>query len=66
LPDATGHSFWLRGSAWEYPTFSNAETLVSRLARQGLIVRNPVGQTPGEIVQAKEQLSFLDKTAPLG
>jgi AraC-like DNA-binding protein len=140
LPDATGRSFWLRGSAWEYPTFSNAETFVARLARQGLIVRNPiveavldrrqpalslrtaqrhfrqatgltqrtvrqierarhatnllkrgvtildtvheagyfdqahltrslkylVGQTPVEIIQAKEQLSFLYKTAPPG
>jgi AraC-like DNA-binding protein len=138
LPGATTESFWLRGSAWEYPTFSNAETFVARLARQGLIVRNPivdrvldrrphlvslrtsqrrflqatglthravrqierarhatflltqgtsildtvheagyfdqahltrslkhlVGQTPGEIVQATAQLSFLYKTTP--
>jgi AraC-like DNA-binding protein len=137
LPGATAHSFWLRGSAWEYPAFSNAETFVTRLARHGLIIRNPivdrilnrqqhplslrtaqrrflqatglthrsvrqierarhatslltqgvpildtvheagyfdqahltrslkhfVGQTPGEIVQATEQLSFLYKTA---
>jgi len=138
LPGATCQSFWLRGSVWEYPTYSNAETFVTRLARQGLIVRNPIvermldghphpqsirtgqrrflqatgltfravqqierarhatnllkqgtsildtaheagyfdqahltrslrhfiGQTPGEIVQATEQLSFLYKTAP--
>jgi AraC-like DNA-binding protein len=139
LPGATtSQSFWLRGSAWEYPTYSNAETFVTRLARRGLIVRNPIvdrildghphhlsirtgqrrflqatglthravrqidrarhatsllkqgtsildtvheagyfdqahltrslkhfiGQTPGEIVQATEQLSFLYKTAP--
>jgi hypothetical protein len=140
FPDATGHSFWLRGSAWDYPSFSDAEVFVTRLARQGLITRNPiveqmldgdprafprrtgqrrflqatgltqravrqiqrarhatnlltegtsildavheagyfdqphltralkhlVGQTPREIAQAKTQLSFLYKTAPLG
>ena len=139
LPRATAHSFWLRGSAWDYPSFANAETFVARLARRGLIVRNPivdwmrddhprtlsprtlqrhflqatglthravrqieraryatsllkqgvsildtvheaeffdqahltrslkhlVGQTPGAVVQAREQLSFLYKTAPL-
>jgi hypothetical protein len=139
LPGATAHSFWLQGSAWDYPTFSNAETFVTRLARQGLIVRHSivdrmldrdphtlslrtaqrrflqatglthravrqieraryaanllkqgvsildtvheagffdqahltrsvkylVGQTPGAIVQADVQLSFLYKTAPL-
>jgi len=140
FPGATAHSFWLRGSAWDYPSFSNAETFVARLARRGLIVRNPivdrmldyhphtlsprtvqrhflqatglthravrqieraryatnllkqgvsildtvheagffdqahltrslkhlVGQTPGGIVRACEQLSFLYKTAPVG
>jgi AraC-like DNA-binding protein len=140
FPGATAHAFWLRGSAWEYPSFSNAETFVARLARRGLIVRHPivdrmpddlshrlsprtvqrhflqatglthravrqieraryatnllkqgvsildtvheagffdqahltrslkylVGQTPGAIVQAREQLSFLYNTTPLG
>jgi len=42
LPGAASESFWLRGSAWEYPTYSNAETFVMRLARQGVIVRNPI------------------------
>ncbi len=37
LPDATSRSFWLNGSAWEYPDFENAETFVARLAHQGLI-----------------------------
>ena len=138
LPGAGSQCFWLRGSAWEYPTYSNAEMFVTRLARQGLLVRNPlvdhmldghshplsirtgqrrflqatglthravrqiararhatnllkqgasildtaheagyfdqahltrslkhfIGQTPGEIVQGTEQLSFLYKTAP--
>src|SRR4029079_8716723 len=37
LPDASGRSFWLNGSSWEYPNFENAETFVKRLMRAGLI-----------------------------
>lgn len=40
LPAATGRSFWLDGSAWEYPTFENADTFVARLAQKGLIARD--------------------------
>jgi hypothetical protein len=42
LPQATGRSFWLDGSAWEYPDFENADTFVDRLARKGLLVRDPI------------------------
>jgi AraC-like DNA-binding protein len=38
LPEATGQSFWLNGSAWEYPDFENAETFVNRLVHDGLIM----------------------------
>jgi AraC-like DNA-binding protein len=41
LPAANSRSFWLEGSAWEYPDFENAEALVSRLARAGLLARDP-------------------------
>jgi hypothetical protein len=41
LSAATGHSFWLNGSAWDYPTFENVETFVARLARKGIIARDP-------------------------
>lgn len=37
LPEATGHSFWLNGSVWEYPDFENAETFVNWLVHDGLI-----------------------------
>jgi AraC-like DNA-binding protein len=37
LPEATGRSFWLNGSAWEYPDFENAEEFVNRLVHDGLI-----------------------------
>src|SRR3954468_4449888 len=40
LPEATCHSFWLNGSAWDYPDFENAETFVNRLFRKGILVRD--------------------------
>jgi AraC-like DNA-binding protein len=41
LPEATSRSFWLNGSAWEYPDFENAETFVKRLERAGLLAVDP-------------------------
>ena len=41
LPEATSRTFWLNGSAWEYPDFENAETFVRRLADGGLIAIDP-------------------------
>lgn len=40
LPDAAARSFWLNGSAWEYPTFENADTFVHRLLKKGVVVRD--------------------------
>jgi hypothetical protein len=42
LPDAVSKFFWLQGSAWQFPDFENADTFVDRLARDGLLVREPV------------------------
>lgn len=42
LPEAASKSFWLNGSAWQFPDYENAETFVDRLAREGLLVREPV------------------------
>jgi len=41
LPDASSRSFWLNGSAWEYPTYENAETFVRRLVQKGIVTRDP-------------------------
>jgi len=41
LPGAGNRSFWLDGSAWEYPDFGNAETFVERLVRGGWIAEDP-------------------------
>ena len=42
LPGASTHAFWLNGSAWEYPSFENADVFVSRLVRKGVIARDPI------------------------
>jgi hypothetical protein len=42
LPEAGSTSFWLKGSAWQFPDFDNAETFVARLVREGLLIRDPV------------------------
>jgi AraC-like DNA-binding protein len=42
LPNAASRSFWLHGSAWQFPNFENADTFVERLVREGLLVRDPV------------------------
>ena len=42
LPDASSRSFWLKGSAWEFPDHENAETFVDRLVRNGVLVRDPL------------------------
>lgn len=42
LPEAASQSFWMNGSAWQLPTFENVETFVERMAREGLLAREPV------------------------
>jgi hypothetical protein len=51
LPNATSRSFWLNGSAWDFPNFENAETFVHQLARRGLIQidRTVEGAIRGEL-----------------
>jgi AraC-like DNA-binding protein len=40
LPAVSTHSFWLDGSAWQYPNFENVEKFVLQLARAGIISRD--------------------------
>jgi AraC-like DNA-binding protein len=42
LPPASSTSFWFDGSAWELPGPDNADVLVDRLVRAGLLVHDPV------------------------
>lgn len=42
LPAATDRSFWLNGSAWQFPDYENVDTFVNRLVRTGVLTRDPV------------------------
>ncbi|PSL02726.1 hypothetical protein CLV30_10933 [Haloactinopolyspora alba] len=50
-PHATASGFVLRGEEWPMPSFENAEQFVARLAREGVLVRDPLvaGAVEGEI-----------------
>ena len=41
LPGAGRRSFWLQGSAWEYPGYENAETFLARLFKAGILASDP-------------------------
>jgi AraC-like DNA-binding protein len=42
LPGAASHSFWLKGSAWEFPDFENVDTFVNRLVHDEVLVHDPL------------------------
>src|SRR5688500_2284700 len=42
LPDASSKSFWLDGSAWQFPDYENADTFVGRLVRKEMLVHDPI------------------------
>jgi AraC-like DNA-binding protein len=67
LPPATSRSFWLNGSAVEYPSFDNAETFVRRLAKSNVLSRDPIVEDtllrrPGELSLRSLQRRFLRST----
>jgi AraC-like DNA-binding protein len=67
LPAATGRSFWLNGSALDYPNFDNADTFVKRLARSGLLSLDPIVEDtllrrPHELSLRSTQRHFLRST----
>lgn len=67
LPEATSKSFWLYGSAWEFPEYENADTFVARLVREDLLVHEPVVDAvlqnrPLEISLRSAQRRFLRAT----
>jgi hypothetical protein len=67
LPEASGNSFWLHGSAWELPTFENADVFIDKLIRQEIVVRDPVveatihGHTPDLSIRSLQN-HFLQAT----
>lgn len=42
LPEAASNSFYLKGSAWQFPDFENVDTFVDKLVREDVLVRDPV------------------------
>jgi AraC-like DNA-binding protein len=42
LPEASSKSFWLHGSAWQFPNYENVDTFVARLVHEGLLVHESV------------------------
>ena len=67
LPGATRRSFWLDGSAWRLPDYDNAEGFVRRLARQDVLVRDPVvvaalRGAPADVSERTVQRRFVAAT----
>ena len=67
LPEATDRSFWLNGSAWQYPGFENVEIFVNRLVHDGLIavdvaVDASLRGQPQELSIRSAQRHFLQAT----
>lgn len=67
LPKGAGKSFWLYGSTWEFPTFDNVDTFITRLMGTDLLVQDRVvtaalqGQAAG-LAQRAMQKRFLRAT----
>lgn len=67
LPTASGRSFWLKGSAWQFPSFENVETFIERLVRDEILVRDPVvaavlNNEPQDIPERTMRHRFLRAT----
>jgi hypothetical protein len=67
LPDASSKSFWLQGSAWQFPNYENADTFVNRLVRENLLDCDPIiepvlrGESP-DLSPRSIQRRFLQAT----
>ena len=67
LLEASSKSFWLHGSAWELPSYENADVFVNRLIHQGILVRDPMieaamqGYTPALSIRSL-QYRFVQVT----
>jgi hypothetical protein len=59
LPGAASQSFWLKGSAWQFPDFENVETFINRLAREEVLARDPL---VAEVLQGHPQKTVSPRT----
>jgi hypothetical protein len=67
FPDASSKSFWLNGSAWQFPNYENADTFVDRLVRESLLDCDPIIEPvlrgiPQELSPRSVQRRFLGAT----
>jgi hypothetical protein len=67
LPDASSKSFWLNGSAWQFPNYENADTFVDRLVREEMLVCDPIIEPalrgePQDLSPRAVQRHFLQAT----
>ncbi|MGE5334515.1 MAG: helix-turn-helix domain-containing protein [Nitrososphaerota archaeon] len=67
LTTASGNSFWLGDSIWQFPDYGNADIFIERLVRDGLLVCDPVvaAAMQGQIkdrTQRAIQYRFLQAT----
>ncbi|HEU0292977.1 MAG TPA: helix-turn-helix domain-containing protein, partial [Anaerolineales bacterium] len=67
LPNASSKSFWLNGSAWQFPNYENADTFVDRLVREELLVCDPIIEAalrgePQDLSPRSVQRHFLQAT----
>lgn len=64
LPNASSKSFWLNGSAWQFPDYENADTFLARLVREDLLVHDPIVEStlrgePQELSPRSVQRHFV-------
>jgi len=59
LPEAASQSFWLKGSAWQFPDFENADTFIDRLVHEEILVRDPIVNA---VLQGEQLQAVADRT----
>ena len=67
LPDASSKSFWLDGSAWQFPTYENADAFIEKLVREDLLICDPIIEPalrdePQELSPRSIQRRFVQAT----
>jgi AraC-like DNA-binding protein len=67
LENASNTTFWLGGSAWQFPTYENADTFVDRLVHEGLLARDPIIEAAlqghlNDLTPRSVQYRFLQST----
>jgi len=67
LPKANSQSFWLQGSAWQFPNYENVDTFIARLGHKGLLLADPIVDTvlqghPQALSIRSIQYRFLNAT----